>query len=112
MDTSKTDPIAFDADSVDSGANAQPLNDTHEAPISTEIADLSQLDEPDRPLASATATDTEEFVSRAEAEQMAREAYLRGRSERLKADWVDADQPAPDDSLAALFATRPSVWDR
>lgn len=108
MDTSKTDPIAFDATPAEAEPQMAPTAEQNP----TETADSSQLDDPDRPLASATATDTEEFVSRAEAEQMAREAYLRDRSERLKADWVDADQPAPDDSLAALFATRPSVWDR
>lgn len=108
MDTSKTDPIAFDATPADAEPQMAPT--AEQTPIET--ADSSQLDEPAKPIKPAAAPDTEEFVSRAEAEQMAREAYLRGRSERLKADWVDADQPAPDDSLAALFATRPSVWDR
>ena len=56
------------------------------------------------------------MISREEAERMAQEAYLRGKNEAIRSEWIGSPDdgekaPGPDDA-ASVFRLRPSVWDK
>lgn len=58
------------------------------------------------------------MISREEAERMAQEAYLRGKNEAIRSEWIGSPDsgekaPVPDpDDAASVFRLRPSVWDK
>lgn len=58
------------------------------------------------------------MISREEAERMAQEAYLRGKNETIRSEWIGSPDsgekaPVPDpDDAASVFSLRPSVWDK
>lgn len=81
-----------------------------------EVSEKNEKEVDDHRVEETESPDISDYIPRQEAEKKIREAYLRGRREKVEAYWggpVDRRQ-APDagggDPAASLFQLRRSVW--
>lgn len=105
------------------GADGAVANDGAASDLATDAStDLApdiahDLADDERDVAAETEAGDREYISVAEAKRREHEAWLRGRNEKIEAEWLNPDllnesgTMLPAEIPPGLFKTRPSVWE-